>query len=146
MHPYPHVYHAAAAAGPAGSVAVASEGLPHLETAAPPEFDGPGGVWSPETLLTAAVADCFVLSFRALARGAHFEWTRLECRVDAVLEKMESGTQFSRFKTHARLTVPPGADFAKARHLLTKSEHVCLVANSLKGSRELEAEVVALPG
>jgi organic hydroperoxide reductase OsmC/OhrA len=145
MHPYPHVYHAAASGGPSGPVAVASEGLPDLETAAPPEFDGPGGVWSPETLLTGAVADCFILSFRALARGARFDWSRLECRVEAVLEKLEGGTQFSRFTTHARLTVPAGADAAKARQLLARSEHVCLIANSLKGSRALEAEVVTLP-
>jgi organic hydroperoxide reductase OsmC/OhrA len=145
MQPYPHVYQVAAVAGPAGPVPVSAEGLAGLETAPPPEFDGPGGVWSPETLLAAAVADCYVLSFRAVARAARFEWSRLECRVEAVLEKVEGVAQFSRFTTHARLGVPPGADPAKGEQLLAKAEHVCLVANSLRGSRALTTEIVALP-
>ena len=56
MHPFPHTYHAAAAAEFSGPVAVTSAELPRLETAPPPEFDGPGGVWSPETLLCASLA------------------------------------------------------------------------------------------
>jgi hypothetical protein len=35
----------------------------------PREFDGRGNQWSPESLLAAALADCFVLSFRAVAVG-----------------------------------------------------------------------------
>ena len=49
MHPYRHMYIASATGDPSGLVAVTSAQLPRLETAAPPQFDGPGGVWSPET-------------------------------------------------------------------------------------------------
>lgn len=146
MQPYPHVYHAAAAAGPAGPVAVSSAGLSSLETAPPPEFDGPGGAWSPETLLVAAVADCYALSFRAVARAARLDWTRLECRVEAVLDKVEGVTQFSRFTTHARLTLAAAADSATAEQLLAKAERVCLIGNSLRGSRALTTELAVLPG
>ena len=62
MHPYPHQYRASATGKPAGAVTVTSPQLPDIETAPPPEFDGPGGVWSPESLLCAAVADCFILT------------------------------------------------------------------------------------
>ncbi len=117
--------------------------LPTLETAAPPEFDGPGGVWSPETLLCASVADCFILTFRAVARAARFEWQRLECRVEGVLERVERVSQFTRYTTIARLTIPSGADVAKARVLLEQAEHGCLISNSLRGSRTLDSEVVA---
>ena len=48
--------------------------LPDLETAPPPEFDGPGGLWSPENLLCAAVADCFILTFRAIASFSRLSW------------------------------------------------------------------------
>ena len=56
MHPYPHIYHASAAGEKTGMLTVRSAQLPDIESAAPPEFDGPGGVWSPETLLCAALA------------------------------------------------------------------------------------------
>jgi len=144
MHPYPHTYVASAAAQNAGMVGVTSPQLPSLETAPPPEFDGPGGVWSPETLLCASVADCVILTFRAIARLARFEWLRLECRVEGVLDRVERVPQFTRFTTFARLTVPAGTDVGKAHQLLERAEHTCLISNSLRGSRALEAEVLAV--
>jgi organic hydroperoxide reductase OsmC/OhrA len=142
MKPYPHTYAVTAMGAGTGSVAVSSPPLPSLETAAPPEFDGPGGVWSPETLLCASIADCFVLTFRAIARAARFEWTRLECRVEGILERVERTSQFTRYMTFVDLVVPEGADAIKARELLERAEHGCLIANSLRGERALEARVV----
>ncbi|HXZ60746.1 MAG TPA: OsmC family protein [Steroidobacteraceae bacterium] len=141
MHPYPHTYIASAAGPSQGSVTVTSAQLPSLETAAPPEFDGPGGVWSPETLLCASLADCFILTFRAVSRAARLEWSRLECRVEGVLERVGRTSQFTRYTTFAHLTVPAGADMAKARELLERAEHGCLIANSLQGSRALETQI-----
>ncbi len=142
MHPYPHRYEVAATGAATGMVAVSAETLPSLETAAPPEFDGPGGVWSPESLLVAAVANCFILTFRSIARAAHFEWTELRCEVHGVLERAGGVTQFTSFTSHARLTAPPGVDRPKGLELLERAEKLCLVANSLRGERHLEAEII----
>lgn len=143
MKPYPHHYAASASAPDIGNVTICAPDLPPIETASPPEFDGPGGIWSPETLLCAAVADCFVLTFRAIARAARFSWIDLDCRVEGVLEHIGDGTQFTSLATVARLTVPPGADHARARLLLGRAEHGCLIANSLRGERTLSIEVVS---
>jgi organic hydroperoxide reductase OsmC/OhrA len=145
MKPYPHVYCVTARGTGQGTVAVAAPELPGLETAPPPEFDGPPGHWSPETLLAAAVADCFVLTFRGVARAAGFEWQRLDCDVEGTLERVDGVTRFSRFATRATLAVAPGADEEKARRLLERAEAACLVSNSLKAERSLEARVVAAP-
>ncbi len=144
MHPYPHIYVASARANITGSVVVASPELPSLETAAPPQFDGPGDVWSPETLLCASLADCFILTFRAVTRAARFEWLRLECRVEGVLERVGRVSQFTRYTTFATLTVPAGTDAAKAREFLERAEHGCLIANSLRGTRILDAQVISV--
>lgn len=145
MHPYPHLYTVAARAAPSGNVAVTAAGLPTLATAPPPEFDGPGGIWSPEALLVAAVADCFILTFRAITRASRYEWQALECSVEGVLERVDGTTRFTRFTTHAKLTVPASADAAKAGVLLEKAEHGCLISNSLLGTRSLSAEVLTAP-
>jgi organic hydroperoxide reductase OsmC/OhrA len=142
MHPFPHTYNAAAAADVSGPVTVTSTQLPHLETAAPPEFDGPGGVWSPETLLCASLADCFVLTFRAVSRLAQLQWLRVNCRVEGVLERVARTSQFTRFQTFAELVVPSGTDVEAAHKLLEQAEHGCLIANSLRSARSLEARVV----
>jgi len=142
MHPYPHVYKVAAASRNTGRVIVGSPQLPELETAAPPEFGGPEGVWSPETLLCAALADCFVLTFHGLSRAARFAWRHLECRVDGVLERVDGTTRFTRFTTFAKLAVPAGADLDRARGLLERAELDCLVANSVSATRTLDAEIM----
>ena len=38
-----------------------------IEVTVPPEFRGPGGHWSPETLLVASAASCYAVTFAALA-------------------------------------------------------------------------------
>lgn len=143
MHPYPHRYQVSASARPDGEVRLDSPELAGLNSMPPPEFDGPGGYWSPETLLTASVADCFILSFRAVARASKLEWTTLAAEVEATLERAEGITRFTRFVTRARLAVPDGTDPARARLLLEKAEKVCLITNSLNGEKHLEAEVVS---
>ena len=142
MHPYPHTYTAAAGGDTTGVVAVTSADRPGLQTAAPPEFEGPLGVWSPETLLCASLADCFILTFRAVSRAARMEWTRLECRVEGVLERVDRQSQFTRFTTFATLTIPENTDLAKAHEMLERAEQGCLIANSLRGGRSLEVQVL----
>ncbi len=141
MHPYPHRYSAAASARPDGAVPTDSPSLPTLSVAPPPEFDGPGGHWSPETLLLASLADCFVLTFRAIAAASKFPYTSVAARVEGTLEKAAGVAQFTKFETHASLVVPAGTDRAKAQLLLERAEHHCLIANSVKGSRALTTEI-----
>jgi len=143
MHPYPHLYLVQASATPEGDVPVTSAGLPTLVTAPPAEFDGPGDRWSPETLLCAAVADCFLLSFRGVARANKFEWRSLECEVEGTLNRLEGKTHFTHMVVRARLRVPAGTDEAKSVQLLERAEHVCLISNSLVAERRVEATVVA---
>jgi len=141
MQDFPHHYRVAAQGNVEGAVDLSSPGIPDLESAAPAEFGGPGDQWSPETLLSAAVAGCFILSFRAIARASKFDWISLTCDVDAVLEKVEKVTQFTEFVETVVLEVPAGTDEKKAMRLLEKAEHVCLVTNSLTGKTRLDATV-----
>ncbi len=145
MKAFPHVYEVKASGTGNGSVAVSAAGLAGLDTAAPAEFGGPGDLWSPETLLVAAVANCFILTFRAVARASQLPWQALECRTEGVLDKVSGVTQFSHFATHATLTVLAGTDAAKATLLLEKAEKNCLIANSLRGERSLEVRLVEGP-
>jgi organic hydroperoxide reductase OsmC/OhrA len=141
LHPYPHTYHVSANGAAEGYVTLTSSNLPRIESAPPPQFDGPEGVWSPETLLCAAIADCFILTFRGLSRAARFEWLTLECRVAGTLERSNGAAHFTRYVIVVVLSVAEGTDVDKARALLERSEHSCLVSNSLRGERKLEITV-----
>ena len=142
MHPFPHRYVVNAVVRPAGGVPLSSEGVSGFESAPPKEFDGPGNLWSPEGLLTAAVADCFVLNFRAIASASKLTWSHLEARTQGTLDRIDGKMRFTRFDTHATLHVPAGTDVERAKQLLGKAESSCLVTNSLLSERHLTVEVV----
>jgi organic hydroperoxide reductase OsmC/OhrA len=143
MHPFPHKYVVNAAVRPDGDVPLSYEGVRVIESAPPKEFDGPGNQWSPESLLTAAVTDCFVLSFRAIATASKYPWISLESRTEGTLDRVDGKTRFTKFATHAKLHVPAGSDIERAKRLLEKAELTCLVANSLISERHLTVEVVS---
>lgn len=141
MQDYPHRYVVSADGKTEGHVTVSADGVQAIDTAPPAEFGGPGDKWSPESLLVASVANCFVLSFRAIARASRFEWTRLECRATGVLDKVDGVTRFTEFEVDATLTTPQGTDESKAKRLMEKAENICLITNSLNGETHLNAEV-----
>jgi organic hydroperoxide reductase OsmC/OhrA len=137
QHPLPHRYAARASGTVAGSVGVVSDGLPAIETQAPPEFGGPRGYWSPETLLLASVADCFILSFRAVARASHLLWLDLDVDVQAVLDRVDGVTRFTEIRIAPRLGIPPITQESIALAVLDKAKRACLVTNSLTAKCEL---------
>ncbi len=142
MQDLPHHYHVNASAEVDGNVTLKADDLPQLVTASPAEFGGPGDQWSPETLLVGAIADCFILTFRAIARASKLEWTRLECSAEGVLERVERVTRFTTVTVRASLTVPADTDRDKAERLLEKSEEVCLITRSMLAESHLEAEII----
>lgn len=141
MQNFPHQYKVAASAGPEGDVRLTGDGLEPLPSAPSVEFDGPGGRWSPETLLVAAIADCFMLSFRASAAASRLSWTALQCEVSGTLERSEGKAKFTQFVIHATLEVAPEANEDRAQRILQKAEENCLITNSLLGATQLKATV-----
>jgi organic hydroperoxide reductase OsmC/OhrA len=141
MHPFPHVYSVATLARPDGDITLESDRLPPLRTSTPVEFDGPGDRWSPETLLVAAVGDCFALTFRGIARASKLRWTSLTCQVWGTLDRVQNASQFTDFLIRARIQVPDGTNADQARRLLQKVEETCLITRSLSGTTRLEATV-----
>jgi peroxiredoxin-like protein len=143
VKPYPHHYSVSGEMEGGAAIRLASPGLPALESAPPAEFDGPGDRWSPETLLVGAVVDCFLLTFRAVARASKYEWTRLHAEAEGVLDRAEGVTRFTEIRLRAALDAPAGADAATGERLLAKAEKGCLISNSLKCPVHLEATVRA---
>jgi len=140
MEAYPHVY-TVAANSEAGHVRLQSKGLDDLVTAPPAEFDGPGDLWSPETLMIAAIADCFILSFRAIAAASRFDYRDISCEVEGTLDRIDKVTSFTEIRVKARLKLIDSGDHDRGVKLLEKAEHNCLITNSMKAQLFLETEV-----
>jgi len=141
MQDLPHHYRVAAKGEPEGGVHVFADDVETIISGPPPEFGGPGGQWSPETLLVAAVANCFILSFRAIARASRLPWASVECHAEGKLERVDGTMRFTEFTVHATLHVPAETEESKAHRILEKAEASCLVTNSMSASRRLNATV-----
>jgi peroxiredoxin-like protein len=141
MQEYPHRYVATANGKAEGIIDTGSPGLESIEAMPPAEFDGPGDKWSPETLLVASVANCYILTFRAVARGSRFEWDSLAVEVTGILNRVERVTRFTEFQIKVKLRLPKDADWHKAHRIAERSESVCLVTNSLTGDKTLEIDI-----
>ena len=119
---------------------------PRIAFSAPPQFQGTSGFWTPEHFLAAAVASCFVTTFRAISEISRFESAGLEVSAEAILEKSDGGLQFTRITLTPLLTVARNEDHDRGMRLLEKAERSCLVARSLKGQVTMEPRVqVAAP-
>lgn len=140
MQPLPHHYTVTASLSDS-QVTLSSPGLDAITSDAPAEFDGPGNVWSPETLLAAAVADCFLLSFRAIAGASRFRFVEINCKVDATLDRLEKVTRFTQLNIEPTLTISDPAETDKALKLLAKAEAACLVTNSLNAEINFKPSV-----
>lgn len=147
MKAFPHEYAVDVSGSPLGDLEVQAAGLPVLLAAPPVEFDGPGNRWSPETLLLAAVANCFVLTFRAVAGRMELPWASMLCGVRGTVDRHERLAQFTEVTIHTQLMLLPGTSGDLAKRALEKSKDGCVIANSLKAvSRlEIDIETVAFP-
>jgi len=141
MQNFPHFYSVSTAGAPQGDLELSTPRVNALRSAAPKEFDGPGDRWSPETLLVASVGDCFVLTFRGIAKNSRLPWTSVDCDVTGTLDRVDNITQFIAFEIHVYLHLPAGTPIDLAERVLDKAERNCLVANSLKGAVHLVSHI-----
>ena len=141
MQAFPHIYRVEGTTANEGAVTLTSAGLPALESWPPAEFGGPGDAWSPETLLVGSITDCFLLSFRAIARAGGLAWTAVRCNVDATLDRVDGVTRFTHYRLNVDLQVPSGTDTEAAQKALHKAKKTCLISNSLSAEGEIIAVV-----
>ncbi|MBZ5570799.1 MAG: OsmC family protein [Acidobacteriia bacterium] len=113
-----------------------------IHFSAPPEFGGEPGVWTPEHFLLAAVASCFIATFKAVAKASKLDFQGIEVAVDGVIEKDSGGFRFTKIALRPALVIYAEDARELALRLLQKAETVCLVSRSLSSTIELEPKVL----
>jgi peroxiredoxin-like protein len=124
-----------------GYAALTAPGLANLPSAPPLEFDGPGDAWSPEQLLLAAVASCFLFTLRAVAQASRLDFISLELATEGTVDRREGGLRYTEIVLRPRLLVPAGTDQQRASRVLEKAKTACLVSSSLSTPIRLEPEL-----
>ena len=122
---------------------MAAEGIrPAIQFSTPPEFKGDPGYWTPEHLLLAAVAGCYVATFYALAESK-LGFLGLDILVEGTLGKPEGRLQFISIMLKPTVNIARHEDGEIANRLLTKAHEGCLIARSIACPIHLEPLVQA---
>lgn len=120
------------------------EGKPVIEVAAPPEFDGPEGVISPEDLFVAAAASCMMTTFVTFSKKLRFDYKSFSCTAKGTLERVEKGFQFTKMHIIATVAVESEDIKHKAERGLELAGKYCLISNSMKCETTHENIVVVV--
>src|SRR5262249_46572380 len=101
------------------------------------EFKGDPGYWTPEHLLLAAVASCYVATFYALAESK-LRFLGLELSVEGALGKKNEKLQFTQIVLTPTVNISQHEAGDLATRLMAKAEERCLIARSLACPVHLE--------
>ncbi|MEM0952838.1 MAG: OsmC family protein [Pseudomonadota bacterium] len=141
MQGLPHDYTATATATATAHVTAQCPGQPALQVAPPTAFGGPGDISSPEDLQVAAIASCFILSFKAIAAASKLEWSSISVDAGGTLDQQDRAIQFTGFSLNVNLTLADASAADKAERLLGKAKQTCFITNSLRADTEMSATV-----
>ena len=113
-----------------------------INFAAPPEFGGEPGLWTPEHLLVGALATCYVSTFRAIAEYSKLAFHGMDVRVEGKLEKQEGGFRFTKIVLRPSVTIDKPEDRDRTQRLIDKAERACLISRSLNSEISVEPEIL----
>jgi organic hydroperoxide reductase OsmC/OhrA len=127
-------------------VRLTSKAKPPLEAATPPEFrDGTPGMWTPEDLLVAAVASCYVQTLRAIAARRELLLREFEVEgVGHVTRRAEGRLGFVVIELRVGLTVDED-DEREGERAARDAHRACLIARALDVPVELELNLRTIP-
>ena len=127
------------------SCVLAAAGMPDIEIAPPPEFNGTEGVWTPEHLFVASVSSCYVTTFLAIAELSKLEFAAISCGATGKLEKLEgSGFEVTEITLKPNLVLHHARDAERAGRILEKAERKCLISNSIKTAVRLQPQIESI--
>lgn len=111
-----------------------SAGAPSTEQvtmAIPPEFEGPGGGFSPEDLYAMALSNCFVATFKVIAERSRVTFGEIRTRSRLIVDRDEAGRPWMS-KLELQIEVTEAKDVDRMRRLLEKTSGQCMILNSVK--------------
>lgn len=119
-----------------------AEGLPEVPCAIPPEFNGPGGGYSPEDLYALALLSCYLATFKVFAEKAQFTFSEIRGSARLIVDRNPQGiTELQTVEVFIELTGVH--DKEKAQKIFADSERFCLVSNAIKSQKRFTYSILS---
>lgn len=106
-----------------------------LRIAIPPEFEGPGGGFSPEDLLGVSALNCFIATFKVIAKNSNLEFDSIDGKTELTLDKNDQDGLFLE-KIRLSVNVNGCTDPEKSHRILEKTADTCMIMKALNAKKE----------
>ena len=115
---------------------------PPIPGSSDPAFRGESARWNPEELLVASLSACHKLWYLHPCADTGIVVLDYVDRAEGTMEESADGSgRFQSVILRPEVTVVPGSDIAKARHLHDLAHAKCFIANSVNFPVEHEPEI-----
>ena len=108
-------------------------------------YGGDPARWNPEDLFGAALANCHMLTFLALAKKAGVDVRSYEEDATVTLDTVDHVTRITKVRLAPKITISASSDPDKTRVMFEKAHKYCFVANSTTAEVVMEPTVQVLP-
>ncbi|MBC7385865.1 MAG: OsmC family protein [Cryobacterium sp.] len=111
-----------------------------LTVAVPPEFEGPGGGYSPEDFYAIALLNCFAATFKVIADRSKLSYESLSLSGTLTVDRGAGGAPVMKaFLLDGKLKGTGDRD--RALRLLEKTSQSCLILNSVSTEKTFQFDV-----
>ncbi len=111
-----------------------------LTCAIPPEFNGPGGGYSPEDFYGLALANCFIATFKVFAQNSKLDYRELAVKSELLVDRNDKGHPWMA-KMNFKIQLSGVENTALAERVIDKTKMGCLVLNSVNTEKSFEVKL-----
>ncbi len=98
--------------------------------AIPPEFEGPGGGYSPEDIYAMALTNCFIATFKVFAEKSRLQYKNISIQTSLSVNRNDKGQPWMD-KAVFNIELSGVVQKENARRILEKTSQGCMILNSV---------------
>ena len=117
---------------------LSSDGKPDIEIAAPPEFKGREGMWTPEDFYVAAASSCILFTFMSIAGRKKIEIESFESEATGKLEMKDGKALMTEVNIKIDIKAKKTDDSGAVAEIVKAAEKNCLISNSMTAKVTVE--------
>ncbi len=102
-----------------------------ISMAIPPEFEGPGGTYSPEDLYILSLLNCYLATFKYVASKSKLDFNEIEGHGTLFVEKGEEKSLWMK-KAVLKFHLKGVKQLERSLNLMEKTKNNCMIINSVK--------------
>lgn len=143
MMKFPLQFEVMACAGPGISSqwTAQSDHFPPIPCSIPPEFNGPGGGYSPEDLFAIALLNCLIATFKVYCEKSKISFREIRSKAALSVDKIAGGSGLAMTQVEIFFDIDGASDADQVRKQLEAAIRDCAISNSIKSGKTFHINI-----